>query len=341
MGFWEVTAAMTKDTRIFRLQRGLLVSCGIVVLAFGAASLGLAVAGPLTGWSSPVVGVRGAGDEVKVVGLGLACLWLGIRLLRAGVQIRGGKLTVRGYFRTRAVNASEIRAITLQPKQISQGGPVWIPRVDLADGTSIWINSFECGPAARPPKPTRVATVDEVRKLLGMHSPVALPDLLSEFPGTAIAGQRTGAVGRAGQEWVDEVETVPAPSADAGSPRTRARARQVVAALMPIVSLTVLSWVPFLWLALSRRRRLDWAVFTAYLLAPVAAIILFLVASRGIIIGGVVGAVIVWLVVLIAPVHALLAFRPGAAVPSWRDALAARETAKQPSSASTAVSGID
>ncbi len=44
-------------THTFRLQRGLLLACGIVVLAFGVACLGLAVADPLTGWS-PNVGCR-------------------------------------------------------------------------------------------------------------------------------------------------------------------------------------------------------------------------------------------------------------------------------------------
>ena len=73
--------------------------------------------------------------------------------------------------RTSALLAEgEIRAITLQPKAISQGGNIWIPQVDLIDGTNIWITSFECGPAARPPKLERVATVDELRKLLRVQS---------------------------------------------------------------------------------------------------------------------------------------------------------------------------
>lgn len=154
-------------THTFRLQRGLLLAIAIVVLAFAIACLGLAVADPLSGWS-PNVGSKV--DEVWVIGGGFLCLLFGIRLLRVGVQISGEKLTIRSYLRTRTVNASEIRAITMQPKTISQGGATWIPRVDLTDGTSIWITSFECGPAAAPPKLERVATVDEVRKLLGVKS---------------------------------------------------------------------------------------------------------------------------------------------------------------------------
>jgi hypothetical protein len=154
-------------THTFRLQRGLLLGGGIVALAFGVACLGLAVAAPLTAWS-PNVG--GKGDEVWTIGWGFLCLWFGIRLLRVGVQVRGEKLTIRSYLRTRTVSASDIRAITLQPKTIGQSGNIWIPRVDLIDGTGIWITSFECGPAARPPKLERVATVDELRKLLGVQS---------------------------------------------------------------------------------------------------------------------------------------------------------------------------
>lgn len=154
-------------THTFRLQRGLLLAGGIVALAFGVTCLGLAVAAPLTAWS-PNVG--GKGDEVWAIGLGFLCLWFGIRLLRVGVQVSGEKLTIRSYLRTRTVSASEIRAITLQPKAMGESGNIWIPRVDLIDGTSIWITSFECGAAARPPKLERVATLDELRKLLGVKS---------------------------------------------------------------------------------------------------------------------------------------------------------------------------
>lgn len=160
------TVNRSETTHTIRLQRGLLLLSGIVVLAGAAACFGVALAAPLSGWS-PSVGSKGG--EVELVGLGVLTLWFGIRLCRVGVQVTGQKLTIRNYFRTRTVNASDIRAITLQPKEISQGGAVWIPRVDLNDGTSIWITSFECGPAGRPPKLDRVATVDEVQKLLGIE----------------------------------------------------------------------------------------------------------------------------------------------------------------------------
>jgi hypothetical protein len=157
----------SETTHTFRVQRGLFLASGIAAVAFGIACLALAVAAPLSGWS-PSVGNKG--DAVLLVGMDVPCLWLGIRLLRVGVQVSGEKLTIRSYLRTRTVDASQIRAITLHPKAISQGGASWIPRVDLTDGTSIWITSLECGPAAQPPRLDRVATVGELRKLLRLES---------------------------------------------------------------------------------------------------------------------------------------------------------------------------
>jgi hypothetical protein len=157
----------SESTHTFRLQRGLLLASGIAVMVGSAACLGLAVAAPLSGWSSRI---GSKGDEVWAVALGLLCLWFGVRLLRVGVLVTGEKLTIRSYLRTHTVDNSQIRAITLQPKVLGQGVPVWIPRVDLTDGTSIWITSFECGPAHRPPRLDRVATVDEIRGLLGVSA---------------------------------------------------------------------------------------------------------------------------------------------------------------------------
>jgi hypothetical protein len=60
--------------------------------------------------------------------------------------------------------------------------------------------------------------------------------------------------------------------------RNQFRPRQVVWALVPIVSLGLLAFVPFLWLALIRRRVTDWVVFAAYL-AAAAAELYFQLAS--------------------------------------------------------------
>jgi hypothetical protein len=126
----------------------------------------VALAAPLSGWS-PSVGVNKE-TEVLAVGAGVLLLWLGIRILLAGVQVTGQRLTIRNSLRTRTVNASDIRFITLQQKRDNQGGGSWTPRVDLMDGTSIWITGLGCGGIFGPPDPERVEAVDEVRKLLGI-----------------------------------------------------------------------------------------------------------------------------------------------------------------------------
>jgi hypothetical protein len=100
-------------------------------------------------------------------------------------------------------------------------------------------------------------------------------------------------------------------------------ARQVVWAWVPVVSFSFLAFVPFLWLAIIRRRARDWAVFTAYLAAVAAEIILVYVGHQGSAAWSISYAMIP-LVAGTATVHALMAFRPAAGVPSWRDAHAAR-----------------
>jgi hypothetical protein len=151
----------------FHLQRGLLVACGIGLLTFAAVCFGMAVAAPLSGWNPNVSDKPGA---VELAATGILLGWFGFRLCRVGVLVRGQQLTIRNYFRTRTVNIGDIRAVTLQAKESGQAGSVWIPRVDLTDGTSLWISSFECGKALRPPRLDRVAVVDELRKQLGVET---------------------------------------------------------------------------------------------------------------------------------------------------------------------------
>jgi hypothetical protein len=78
-------------------------------------------------------------------------------------------MTYRGYFRTRTVDASEIRAITLQPKNDGNGDR-WIPRVELTGGKGFWIQGFDCGPARKPPKPHQAARLNAVRALLKVRT---------------------------------------------------------------------------------------------------------------------------------------------------------------------------
>jgi hypothetical protein len=101
-------------------------------------------------------------------GVGLVCAWVGIRQFRNGAQVSGQKLTIRNQLRTYTVNAADIRAITLQPKS-EPNNTYWVARVELT-ANSIWIDNFDCGPARKPPKPDRAATVEAVRALLGVRA---------------------------------------------------------------------------------------------------------------------------------------------------------------------------
>lgn len=108
----------------------------------------------------------------------------------------------------------------------------------------------------------------------------------------------------------------------------RRRARQLGWASVPILSLSLLAFVPFLWLALIRRRVRDWVVFAAYLAAVVAELILVSVGKKGSAASATGGAILV-LVAVTATVHALMAYRPTAGVPSWRDVHAVRAADKR------------
>jgi len=154
-------------THIFHSMRGFHVVTGIVlvVLALGPLLGGeaAALAYPGSKWAQG----NSTSDYIGIAVLGLLLVWVGIRLVRVGVRITGDKITIRGYFVTRKVNASEIHSITLQPKDNGQGQLRWIPRVELTSEKSFWINSFDCGPARKPPKPELTATIAEIRTLAG------------------------------------------------------------------------------------------------------------------------------------------------------------------------------
>jgi hypothetical protein len=106
----------------------------------------------------------------------------------------------------------------------------------------------------------------------------------------------------------------------------RSRVRQLVWPLVPLLSLGLLAFVPFLWLALVRRRAGDWTVLAAYL-AVVATL-----TVAGFLPPGTAGTFFLYLeagLAVIAPLHVALAFSPAAGVPSWREARAARHPAPE------------
>ena len=108
----------------------------------------------------------------------------------------------------------------------------------------------------------------------------------------------------------------------------RARFRQVAWACVPLLSLSVLAFAPFLWLALIRRQARDWAVLAAYAAAFVLWLVLISVGKPGSATSDIAVAIIV-AVWVTATAHALVAFRPTAGVPSWRDVHAIRAAGKR------------
>lgn len=154
-------------THTFCLRRGLHWFLGVLSLAFGAVFNVF-----------PIVGLFGPGfyNDVHAGDLwwmilggvtGLFFEWMGIRQFRNGFQVSGQKLTIRNTLRTYTVDASDIRAITLQEKG-GEGGTNWLARVELTAGKNIWIDNLDCGRAIDPPIPERAAVVDEIRALLGL-----------------------------------------------------------------------------------------------------------------------------------------------------------------------------
>lgn len=88
---------------------------------------------------------------------------------------------------------------------------------------------------------------------------------------------------------------------------------------MPVWSVSLLAFAPFLRLALARRRARDWWVFAAYLAATAAVIVLMSVVGDSDPGSSAVGGAIIVLMGF-ASVHTFIAFRPGAGPVSEADA---------------------
>jgi hypothetical protein len=100
--------------------------------------------------------------------------------------------------------------------------------------------------------------------------------------------------------------------------RNQFRCRQLVWGLLPVLSGGLLAFAPFLWLALVRRRARDWAVFAFYLAAVVAEV---LAGNQG---AALISLEILAGLLVIASLHAVLAFSRAAGPTTFREARAAR-----------------
>ena len=95
--------------------------------------------------------------------------------------------------------------------------------------------------------------------------------------------------------------------------------RQVAWASVPLWSLSLLAFAPFLRIALARRRARDWFVFAGYLAAVIVTVILMSIAgpddAASVAAGG-----LAMVVMGFAAVHAFVAFRPGQEAATGQDA---------------------
>jgi hypothetical protein len=90
----------------------------------------------------------------------------------------------------------------------------------------------------------------------------------------------------------------------------RGRLRQFAWASVPVWSLSLLAFVPFLRIALARRRARDWAVFAGYLAAVMVEVVLASLPGRNDV-GATLAGLMALVLMGVAAVHTFVAFRPG------------------------------
>jgi hypothetical protein len=121
--------------------------------------------------------------------------------------------------------------------------------------------------------------------------------------------------------------------------RRQFRIRQVAWALVPILSLGRLAFLPFLWLAVIRRQGRDWLVFATYLAAVV--MVAGLDGSRDHNSAAwSIAAVIAAGLAVIPAAHAVVAFSPASGLSSWREARAARGSGERGQTAEDAAGPV-
>jgi hypothetical protein len=87
------------------------------------------------------------------------------------------------------------------------------------------------------------------------------------------------------------------------------RLRQLAWASVPVWSLSLLAFAPFLRLAVARRRARDWAVFAGYLVASIVVLTLMSIAGPADAVSATAGTLAI-AVMAVAGAHTFVAFRP-------------------------------
>lgn len=94
---------------------------------------------------------------------------IAIRIARLGVQVRRDQLIIRGFFRTRTFNASQISGITLARGHYQQFGSFWVPYVHFHGGGSIRLAGLMVGGTRAGAPATLVTLTQEITSLLGVQ----------------------------------------------------------------------------------------------------------------------------------------------------------------------------
>jgi len=122
------------------------------------------------------------GSLSVVAGAGIATIF------RTAVIVSNGIVTIRRALRSRTVNAHEIRSVTLEKVQREEF-LFWIPMAELASGEFVWLNALGCGIASKPPKPERLAQLNDFMALIGLgaisQTGDAAPESLRREPETS------------------------------------------------------------------------------------------------------------------------------------------------------------
>ena len=162
-------------THTYRFFNGWQITGGVLCMALGAFFAVFPIYGLFTpGFYKGSSAGGTAGLVLLGCVLGLVGAWLGIRQFRIRAQVSGQKLMIRNTFRTYAIDASSIRAITVKYHSSGEGTAHWFPWVELTSGRGIWIDGIDCGNAGKPPRPERVAVVEEIQALLGVRGDVLI-----------------------------------------------------------------------------------------------------------------------------------------------------------------------
>jgi hypothetical protein len=152
--------ALARKTPTFHSPSRARLIGAMLIVAVAVACLAVAVVSPPPGTAFRII---------------WALAWLsfalfGIRLARLATQVRGDRLVIRGFFRTRKFHASQISRIALVRIRNGQYRVyTWIPRAYLHKGGSVRLWGLGATGSGQEPA-TLTAAVNDISALLGVHT---------------------------------------------------------------------------------------------------------------------------------------------------------------------------